>query len=286
MNTRLRPRNYFLVVARASVFLLYFLGTQQISISMIHSKDEHTTLKWVLFLTQVSICIYGLCGFVFLVICCRMRSFGYNSKSWNEFEMKFFGATTIAFLLLGTIATVTLMDKFLYFGAFLFYGAYVSALIFVVVWRREQNIKTFVERVLHANSMSNSYVTEQNARDLYKLRECDKDFAIYRQSCSLSNDRLIANTVCHAEYYQFQKWLKTLSDVMENKIEVDVLHDLHKEMAKRAELYGLDSKHERRYQQLASLSHLIMPMELDENDKPLIRDTSFFLHNNRPDTTV
>lgn len=56
-------------------------------------------------------------------------------------------------------------------------------------------------------------------------------------------------------------------------------------MTKRSEIFGLDSAHERRYQQLAALSHLIMPIELDQTDKTLNRDSSFFMHS-KPDTTV
>lgn len=76
--------------------------------------------------------------------------------------------------------------------------------------------------------MSNSLVTEENARDVYKLREYDKDFMIHRQSCSLSSEKLITNSISHSEYYQLQKWMRILGEIIEGKVEVDALRDIHR----------------------------------------------------------
>lgn len=52
------------------------------------------------------------------------------------------GASTIIFLILGTIATVLHSDKFIYIGAYLFYAAFVFFLLFLVIWRREQIVSS------------------------------------------------------------------------------------------------------------------------------------------------
>lgn len=89
-------------------------------------------------------------------------------------------------------------------------------------------IQTFVERVLHANSMSNSHVTEQNARDLYTLRECDAEFMVMKKACRISHERQAVNGICRSEYYHLQIWLKGLGDVLAGKAEKEVLTEIHK----------------------------------------------------------
>jgi hypothetical protein len=76
--------------------------------------------------------------------------------------------------------------------------------------------------------MSNAHVTEQNARDLCYLRECDKDFMIMTKCCRISQERQAVDGIRHSEYYQLQKWLNGLGDVLAGKAESEMLTEIHK----------------------------------------------------------
>jgi hypothetical protein len=76
--------------------------------------------------------------------------------------------------------------------------------------------------------MSNTHVTEQNARDLYKLNECDNEFVTLIRGWPIFGEKRYVYGIRHAEYYHLNKYIKAIEQFIQRKSGIESMEELHK----------------------------------------------------------
>ncbi|KAI6196114.1 hypothetical protein M3Y94_01070500 [Aphelenchoides besseyi] len=171
-----RPWNWVLVILAALLFICSVFCVRQVVSEMEQMSSELKTEVFTVFVftLQITTTLYCVFSFLFVFKLARQRSYGCNSKVLNKMRTTGFGILGLSSLVIALIVTLFQFERFGSIGVFLLLDAFISLVLCFVFWQREQLINDFVERILHVNSLSSNFLTEQNARDLFKLNECDQ----------------------------------------------------------------------------------------------------------------
>ncbi|KAI6171932.1 hypothetical protein M3Y98_00917100 [Aphelenchoides besseyi] len=287
MQHHVRPRNWVLVILAILLFICSaFCIRQVVSETEQMSYELETEMFTVfVFILQITTTVYCVFSFFFVFKLARQRSYGCNSKVLNKIRTTGFGILGLTFLIVALIATLLQLDRFGSIGVFLLVDAFTSLVLCFIFWQREQLINDFVERILHANSLSSNFLTEQNARDLFKLKECDQEFTTYIRSFRFFCQRPIVHGIRHSEYYHLQKWSRTMQLILDGKESIESIADMQKEMVNRAAFLELNPKTANRYDQLANLPLLILP-GANRSEQTMTRDSSFLVHGKTGELSV
>src|SRR4051812_48513551 len=96
-------------------------------------------------------------------------------------------------------------------------------------------------------------LSERNARDLYKLRDCDNEMRAYANASRFGPFRRHAHAFRHSEFYQLQKWIHQIERYLVSNEPKDTIVVLVREMQERAKIFKISAEDQERYCELAAL---------------------------------
>ncbi|CAD5213672.1 unnamed protein product [Bursaphelenchus xylophilus] len=152
-------------------------------------------------------------------------------------------------------------ENFRYHGVF-FWLIGTTCFLYAIVWfRRFRLTNQFVSDALHANGLNCIPLTEQNARDLYQIRDYDMEVHTYIHSSAWMGYRRHYCAVRHSEYYAIQKWIAQLERLVHLDDNKESLNCLIREMIDRCHQFKIPEDTEFRYKQLAQMPLIFVPVD-------------------------
>jgi hypothetical protein len=93
-------------------------------------------------------------------------------------------------------------------------------------------IDLYIELIVKSNQNNKSVLSEQDARNVFKLCQYENLHKVFQQSFQ---EQSIVNSVSHPEYFYIQRWIVRLNDFLDGEADADVLQDL-KNVSKNLEV--------------------------------------------------
>ncbi|CAD5209897.1 unnamed protein product [Bursaphelenchus okinawaensis] len=255
----------FLLVLCAMVQLVSFLMAikllyNQSSDSSIFKRFQVVTLMFMVVFQIITTVVAFFSTINFFELAWK-GSYGSGEDRMTKIMCYLGFAACCVFLTAGGYLRWKHADNFRYHGIF-FWLIGITCFLYAVVWfRRFRLTNQFVSDALHANGLNCIPLTEQNARDLYQIRDYETEVLTYINSPSWMGYKRHYGSIRHAEFYAIQKWIAQLERLMHLEDNKECISGLIREMTERCRIFKISEDTEFRYKQLAQMPLIFVPVD-------------------------